>query len=119
MLLTFVNDVVGADDGRSYHLTSGLVTTEESKFWWGNVVVDSGVASYRDVHHSVAANDGGVVGVDKVRDVHRRKTPGCGEGCSCCCCIAVAYHCSAAFVDGSAHCSPDMTSRRGTEVDLR
>jgi len=73
------------------------------------VVVDSGVASCRDVRHSVAANYGDVVGVGKVKDVHRRKTRGCGAGCSCWCCIAVACHCSAAFADGSAHCSPDMT----------
>ena len=108
-MLTFVRDVVGADDGKSFHLTSGLATMEESKFWSVTVVADSGVASCRDVRHSVVVNDGDAVGVGKVKDVHRRKTRGCGAGYSCCCCIAVACRCSAAFADGSAHCSPDMT----------
>ena len=58
-----MHDVVGADDGKSFHLTSGLATMEESKFWWVKVVVDSGVASCRDVRHSVVANVDGVVGV--------------------------------------------------------
>ena len=108
-----MRDVVGADDGISFRLTSGLAKTEESKFWWVKVVVDSGVASYRDVRHNVAANDDVVVGVGKVKGVRRRKTRGCEAGCNCCCCTAAACHCSAAFADGSAHCSPDMTSHHG------